>query len=68
MAFEVKYPEIDVQLSGRNGNAFVIIGAVRQALRQGGVSAAEIEEFSEEATSGDYDGVLQTCMRWVSVQ
>lgn len=64
---DVKYPEIDVQLSGTDGNAFAIIGAVRKALRSAGVTPSEVAEFTNEATSGDYDHVLQTCMRWVNV-
>lgn len=62
-----KYPDIEVQLSGEDGNAFFIIGRVRQALRQAGVSGKECDQFSNEAMAGDYDNVLQTCMRWVSV-
>ena len=30
---EVKYPEIEVELVGQDGNAFVILGAVRRAMR-----------------------------------
>jgi len=65
-SFKPRYPEIEVQLVGEDGNAFFIISRVRAALKEGGVSHHEIEEFSEEAMSGDYDGVIQTCMRWVS--
>ena len=64
---EIKYPDIEVQLTGQDGNSFAIVGAVSKALRRGGVSSGEIEEFQEEAMSGDYDNVLQTCMRWVHV-
>lgn len=28
----------------------------------------EIAEFRERATSGDYDHLLITCMKWVSVE
>ena len=63
---EPRYPDVHVQLSGEDGNAFFIIGRVRKALRQAGVSQAECDQFSNEAMSGDYDNVLQTCMRWVS--
>lgn len=62
-----KYSNIEVQLSGDDGNAYVIIGRVRAALRRAGVSAEEVEKFTSEAQAGDYDNVLQTCMRWVSV-
>lgn len=64
---EPKYPEIEVDISGQDGNAFVIIGRVRQAMRRAGVHNDEISTFTTEAQSGDYDNVLRTCMRWVDV-
>lgn len=64
----VKYPHIHVQLTGENGNAFSIIGRVRRALEQAEVPRQERQAFVEEATRGDYDHVLQTCMRWVDVR
>ena len=63
----VKHPEIEVQLTGEDGNAFAILGNVRKALRQGGVPKDEIVEFTAEATAGDYDHLLQTVMTWVEV-
>ena len=62
-----KYPEIVIQLTGENGNAFVILGKVRKALLRGGVKDSEVKKFQEEAMSGDYDNLLQTAMRWVTV-
>jgi hypothetical protein len=62
---EPRYPNVHVQLSGEDGNAFYIISRVRTALRRAGVDNADIEKFSEEAMSGDYDNVLRTVMRWV---
>ena len=64
---EVKHPEVQVQLSGEDGNAFFIIGRVCKALREAGADQAEINHFSEEAMSGDYDHLLRTCMEWVEV-
>ena len=64
---EPRYPDINVKLVGQDGNAFFIIGRVRQALRREGVDEATVEAFSEEAMSGDYDNVLRTAMRWVEV-
>lgn len=64
---EVRHPEVQVRLSGEDGNAFFIIGRVRQALRQAGVSQEELDAFKEEAEAGDYDNVLRTVMRWVIV-
>ena len=60
-----KYPDIEVQLSGESDNAFSIIGRVRKALRRAGVAEKEIEAFTKDA-KGDYDHVLQTCMKWVT--
>lgn len=67
MTFEVKHPEVEVELVGNDGNAFFIVGKVRAALRRAGVSAEEVEQYTAEATSGDYDHLLQTTMRWVEV-
>ena len=63
-----KYPNIKAKLIGQDGNAFAIIGTVQRELRRGGVSPDEINEFVTEATSGDYDNVIQTALRWVSVK
>ena len=61
-----KYPDIEVKLVGENGNAFVIMGKVAAEMRQAGVPEEEIETFTKEATSGDYDNLLQTCLWWVT--
>lgn len=60
-----KYPNVKVELVGQDGNAFFIIGRVRGALKSARVPSAEIDEFVNDAMSGDYDHVLQTCMKWV---
>lgn len=63
----MKYPEIHVQLTGNDGNAFGIIAAVNRALRKNGVPPTEISAFMDECMSGDYDHLLDTCMEWVDV-
>ena len=62
-------PRYDVpcKLTGVDGNAFAIIGAVQKALNKAGASKEEISAFYDEATSGDYNNVIQTSMRWVNV-
>jgi len=42
---ETKYPEIEVQLTGNDGNAFSIMGTVTKALRRGGATKEEIELY-----------------------
>jgi len=61
-----KFPDVHVQLTGRDGNAFVIIGAVSSALKRAGHREAS-DEFIKEATSGDYDHLLRTAMEYVEV-
>jgi hypothetical protein len=65
---DIKYPKIKVQLVGQDGNAFAIMGAVSKALRSGGVSSEEINEFTTESMSGDYNHLLQIAMKWVDVE
>ena len=67
MTTEIKYPEIEVQLTGNDGNAFAIMGAVRKALKQAKVSAEEIAEYTKQSTSGDYNNLLRVAMAWVTV-
>lgn len=64
---DVKYPNVKVQLSKQDGNAFSVIARVRKALRKAAVPDSEIETFQNEAISGDYDHLLQTAMKWVDV-
>ena len=62
-----KFPHIEVRLVGSDSNAFAIMGKVSQALRRAGVAKADRDAFFAEATSGDYDNVIATAMRWVNV-
>ena len=64
----IKYPDIEVQLSGIDGNAISIIGKVSSALKKGGIERSVVNEFADEAMSGDYNNVIQTCMKWVRVK
>jgi hypothetical protein len=57
-----------VKLTGSDGNAFAVIGKVRRALKDAGWTVEQIKAFSEEAMAGDYDHVLQTCMKYADVE
>lgn len=65
--FNARYPEIKVKLTGKDGNAFAVLGNVKRAMRKAGVEATEINLFLEEAMAGDYNHLLRTCMEWVDV-
>lgn len=64
---EPKY-DVEVELSGRDGNAFNIIASVVNAMKRAHIPEEEIRAFKREAKSGDYDHLLQTCMRYVNVR
>ncbi len=66
-SFTVKYPDVDVELVGQDGNAFVILGLVSKAMRRSGLTSEQISEYREEAMSGNYDQLLETTMRYVNV-
>lgn len=55
-----------VQLTGEDGNAFAILGRVKRAIMRS--NHPELAEaFIKEATAGDYDHLLCTCMLYVTV-
>ena len=58
---------VEVELIGQNGNAFAILGRVQRAMRDAGVDKATIDRYMEEATSGDYDHLLATTVKYVEV-
>jgi len=64
---DILYPNITVKLTDDDGNAFYILGKVMKAMREAGLEKQDIDLFYKDATSGDYDHLLQTVMRWVKV-
>lgn len=60
-------PKMKKRALGNDGNAFYILGKVKRAMEGVGVPVKEVKAFLEEAKSGDYDHLLQTCMKWVTV-
>lgn len=60
--------DVEVPLVGHDGNAYAIISRVRNALKRAGVSQEECETYFKEATSGDYENLLQVTMSWVKVK
>lgn len=63
---ELRQTGIKVKLD--NGNAFAILGRVKEALRRGHESKEFIDEFIKKATSGDYTNLLATVMDVVDVE
>lgn len=59
--------DIQVQLTGNDGNAYAIMGAVSKALRKAGATKEQIDQYMSESMSGDYNHLLVTAMDWVEV-
>ncbi len=54
-----KYPNVKVQLAGKDGSAPAIVARCRHAAEHAGISALERDTFMQEAFSGDYDNVIE---------
>ncbi len=63
-----KYPDITIELIGHDGNAFMILGRCISEMRRAGLTQQERDLFQQEATSGDYDNLLTTCMNWFNIE
>lgn len=57
-----------IQLIGENGNAFAIMGKVKEALKKNGADQEYIDQYLQESTSGDYDNLLVTAMKYAEVE
>ena len=64
----VPITNVKVRLVGEDGNAWVILGRCRAAMRKAGYPQAFIDTFVTEATAGNYDDLLATVMRYVVVE
>ena len=63
-----RFPDVSVQLTGRDGNALAIIGAVARALRGAKGRDVEAEWTAAAWGAGSYDGLLRLALKWVDVQ
>lgn len=63
---DVRFPDVKIRLTGFDGNGAYIIGRMIRALERAG-HADVVDQFTSEATSGDYNHLLATCMSWADV-
>ena len=47
-----------------DGNAFWLLGSAKKAQRKAGWTPEQSDAWYAEATSGDYDHVIQTILAW----
>lgn len=63
-----KFNHVSVKLMGQDGNAFLIMGRVTEAMKRAGIDKAEIDAYREAAMSGDYDNLLHLTCDTVNVR
>lgn len=65
-----KFPQVEVELDlkGEQGNAFVVMGMVTMAMRKAKIPKEEIDAYMEEATSGTYENLLRVTKRTVTLR
>ena len=59
--------ELELQLTGTDGNAFAIMGAAGRVLKQAKLYEEYWSAYYAEATAGDYNHLLQTTMNYFDV-
>ena len=57
-----------LKLLGANGNVFNLLGLAHKAARKANWPSDKWDEVRKEATSGDYDQVLQTLCQYFNVE
>uniref|UniRef100_A0A6M3JKA3 Uncharacterized protein n=1 Tax=viral metagenome TaxID=1070528 RepID=A0A6M3JKA3_9ZZZZ len=55
--------KINLELVGLDGNAFSLLGAFKKQAKREAWTGEEIKVVIDEATSGDYDHLLQTLIK-----
>lgn len=57
-----------LKLSNKNGNAFAILARAMTVAKNNNLAQKEIDNFLDEAKSGDYDHLLQVMMKYFDVE
>jgi hypothetical protein len=67
MSGDVKFPDVQVKLTGQDGNIFSVIGTVTRALERAGHADAVAEFIAQVTASDSYHAALSVAMRTVNV-
>jgi len=62
-----EFKHVEVNMRGVDGNTFVILGVVLEAMRKAKVPEFAQRVFKSAALAGDYENVLRVVKRWVTV-
>ena len=66
--YEVEVEMPTLILVGRDGNAFAILGNAKKVMREAKWPKELQDEIMDEATSGDYNHLIQTMMKYFDVE
>lgn len=58
--------KVDCKLVGEDCNAFAIMGRVTGAMRRAGWTDAERKQYTDAATKGNYDHLIQVTMEYTN--
>lgn len=64
---ELKPQKPKLQLTGQNGNAFMVLGLAQRASKKAKWSKQQWEEYKAKATSGDYNNLITVTMEYFNV-
>lgn len=64
---DCKFEKPRVVLTGTDGNAYAIMAKIKKALMENGLQN-KVKEFLDEATSGNYDHLIETCFKYADIE
>ena len=59
------FQSVHLDITGEDGNAFMIMAVVLKCLLQSGYSKNELEELQKEMMSSDYDHLCQIARKYI---
>ena len=59
--------DVHVDFSNQDGNAFAILGTVSKSMKRAGIEKEIIDQFYKDATSSDYDHLLEVVSEYVYI-
>ena len=63
----VRFPEVVLPEWVLREDGFHVVGMVRKVLKEAGVHDEHVTRFTSEAFDGDYEDLIATVRRWVTV-
>ena len=62
------FESVHLDITGKDGNAFVIMGVVLDCLRQAGYSKNELDKIRDDMISGDYENLCNIAQKYIYLE